>query len=88
MSSVSKLLDNQAVNFIILRDPVDQFISMWDYYASKKFNTTLEKYMLSNKMKNPTLVPFLDLGLPKDQLCNFASVKAKIIEIEQTLTWL
>lgn len=42
--------DFGVVYFSILRDPVDLFVSLWDYVGfSKMYNVTLEEYAFANK---------------------------------------
>ncbi len=47
---------SRAVFFSVVRDPVEQFISMWDYYNFESaFNTSLERFAATSlefKMKS------------------------------------
>ena len=47
---VSRLIKDDPVRFSIVRDPLDQFVSLWDYqFLSMKYGVTLEDYVFANK---------------------------------------
>ena len=88
--------NQKPVYFTILRDPVDLFISLWDYYDLGKMynNVTLEEYALSNKKgkfedrinegiygKNQML---WDFGLDPNYFDNQSAINDKINEIDET----
>ena len=95
-SQVDKLLGYEARYFSILRDPVELFISLWDYASlDKLYHCSLEEYAFANKthgrfkdrihMSNLGRNQMLfDLGLPRHQLNEVEAVEKKIEEAEQT----
>ena len=84
----------EAKYFSIIRDPVDLFISMWDYYDfSKAFKMDLETFAVNTTMafKKRTdrmkkwsgyNMMLFDFGLPLASLDNESAVVAKIAQIE------
>lgn len=95
---VKELIGDQggdAKYFSIVRDPVDLFISMWDYYDfSAAFKMDLETFAskTSNAFKKRTdrrvkkqeghNMMLADFGLPVRSLDNEPAVAAKIAQIE------
>ena len=94
---VKELIGDQgrgAKYFSIVRDPVDVFISKWDYYGfSKAFKMDLETFATNKsisfreKKKNKKEVKLgmmLDdfFGLPEGNLYNKSAVVAKIAQID------
>ncbi|TRY70384.1 hypothetical protein TCAL_08906 [Tigriopus californicus] len=79
----------------ILRDPIELFISMWDYVNfSKSYKVTLEEYALSNKtglLKDRKNVAHLgrnqmlwDSGVPGPLLNDQETILDKINELDRT----
>ncbi|XP_059091026.1 galactosylceramide sulfotransferase-like [Tigriopus californicus] len=79
----------------ILRDPIELFISMWDYVNfSKSYKVTLEEYALSNKtglLKDRKNVAhlgqnqmLLDSGVPGRLLNDQKTILDKINELDRT----
>ena len=74
--------------FSIVRDPVDLFISKWDYAGfSKAFKMDLETFAMNKsitfkeKTKKKSMI-LHDFGLPVGSLYNKSAVVAKIAQIE------
>ena len=96
-TTVGELIGDQGSNakyFSIVRDPVDIFVSIWDYYGfSKAFRMDLETFATktNNNFKERTdrrikgegqNMMLFDFGLPVGSLNNDSAVAAKISEIE------
>ena len=97
---VKKLIgdqDKDAKYFSIVRDPVDLFVSFWDYYGySAAFKMDLDTFATKNIAaynRNQTLLDsqkifkhtysmLIDFGLPRSRLTDESAVAAKIAQIE------
>ena len=87
---VSKTLQDQGdVAYIsIVRDPVELFISMWDYKLGHR-NKSLEDFAMNLGSRKPRTMPGLnsmlrDFGMTDIDLLDKAKVLAKIKDIEKT----
>ena len=93
---MGRMKNQRPIYFTILRDPVNLFVSLWDYLQlSQKYGgITLEEYALSDKEgkyqdrihaghfgRNQML---WDFGLSQNDFENDTAVQAKIEEIEAT----
>ena len=83
-----------AFYFTILRDPVDLFVSLWDYYGfGSVFNLTLDEYARRDKVgdledrKNTNHLGrnqmLFDMGFPTAAMDNITAVREKIAEVER-----
>ena len=93
---MGRMKNQRPIYFTILRDPVNLFVSLWDYLQlSRKFGgISLEEYALSDKVgkyadriqagqfgRNQML---WDFGLTQNDFDNLTKVQSKIEEIEAT----
>jgi len=93
---MGRIKNQRPIYFTILRDPVDLFISLWDYLqlSSKYGGISLEEYALSDKTgrykdrignsgfgRNQML---WDFGLDEKHFENVTYIKSKIEEIDST----
>ena len=93
---MGRMKNQRPIYFTILRDPVNLFVSLWDYLQlSQKYGgISLEEYALSDKVgkfadriqnghfgRNQML---WDFGLNQNDFDNLTKVQSKIEEIEAT----
>ncbi len=85
----------KPIYFSILRDPVDQFVSLWDYaQLSSMYKVSLEDYALADKSASVNLTDrskisnlgrnqmLFDFGLPVTKFEDHEAVQEKIEEVD------
>lgn len=92
---VAQVMGKGAFYFTILRDPVDLFISLWDYASMKDlYNVDLESYIFADKtvghFKDRSKISNLgrnqmlwDFGFPAKLFDNETAIDLKIKEIDR-----
>jgi len=84
---MESMVGKQGTFLSILRDPVEQFISMWTYFhQNKRMNQTLEEFaLLSNRYQSAFSVIDESIILMKEKLCwSFDDIAYKVAKLRRS----
>lgn len=97
LAEVANVMGGDTTYFTILRDPVDLFVSLWDYAQFQTYyRVTLEEYVMEADKASPLFRDrskltnlgrnqmLWDLGLPASDFDDTTKVRQKIAEVERT----